>query len=91
MPLMSVPYAYSIDDIHSNFQEKTYISGLTYVRQGKVQNIAFDSNGRLSARVTPEERKGLIPTYITLKHELNEAEQRNIIAAELWAFNLSRV
>ena len=27
--------------------------------------------------LTPEEREGLIPSYITLRRELNEAEQEN--------------
>jgi Fic-DOC domain mobile mystery protein B len=33
-----------------------------------------------------EERDGLIPSYITLRRELNQAEQENILAAEEWAF-----
>ncbi len=36
--------------------------------------------------LTPEERNGLIPTYITARHELNELEQRNIAEADSWAF-----
>ena len=35
--------------------------------------------------LTHEEREGLIPSYITLRRELNEAEQANIIEAETWA------
>jgi len=35
--------------------------------------------------LTPEEREGLIPSYITLRRELNEAEQANILEAEAWA------
>ena len=31
------------------------------------------------------EREGLIPSYITLRRELNEAEQSNILEAEGWA------
>lgn len=34
---------------------------------------------------TAEEREALIPSYITLRHELNEAEQINIGAALRWA------
>lgn len=37
-----------------------------------------------------EERKGLIPSYITLRRELNEAEQANILEAEEWAFARKR-
>jgi Fic-DOC domain mobile mystery protein B len=35
--------------------------------------------------LTPEEQEGLIPTYITTRGELNEAEQRNIAAGAIWA------
>ncbi|MCU7837961.1 MAG: mobile mystery protein B [Candidatus Thiodiazotropha sp. (ex Troendleina suluensis)] len=37
-----------------------------------------------------EEREGLIPSYITLRSELNEAEQANIQDAENWALNRKR-
>mgnify|MGYP001427526229 CR=1 FL=1 len=40
-----------------------------------------DANTPLAA----EEREQLIPSYITLRHELNEAEQVNIGAALRWA------
>lgn len=40
--------------------------------------------------LTAEERLGLIPTYITLRHELNEAEQINITKGEKWAARQSR-
>ncbi|MEX1198314.1 MAG: mobile mystery protein B [Pseudohongiellaceae bacterium] len=40
--------------------------------------------------LTEEERQQLIPSYITLRSELNEAEQRNILEAETWAFNRKR-
>ena len=40
--------------------------------------------------LTAEEREGLIPSYITLRHELNEAEQANILEAEQWAFARKR-
>lgn len=33
---------------------------------------------------------GLIPTWITLRHELNEAEQANILEGERWAFGRPR-
>ncbi|MEK7660719.1 MAG: mobile mystery protein B [Pseudomonadota bacterium] len=39
-----------------------------------------------STPLTPDERADLIPSYITLRRELNEAEQINIFAAEQWAF-----
>lgn len=40
--------------------------------------------------LTPEEREGLIPSYISLRHELNEAEQANILEAGEWAFARKR-
>ncbi len=36
--------------------------------------------------LTEEEQAELIPAWITLRDELNEAEQENIMAAEEWAF-----
>jgi len=35
--------------------------------------------------LTHEEREGLLPTWITHRHELNEAEQANIVEAVAWA------
>jgi Fic-DOC domain mobile mystery protein B len=40
--------------------------------------------------LTEKEREGLIPSYITLRRELNEAEQANILEAEEWAFARKR-
>jgi Fic-DOC domain mobile mystery protein B len=40
--------------------------------------------------LTPEEREGLIPTHVTLRSELNELEQQNILEADRWAFNRKR-
>ncbi|TJW03165.1 MAG: mobile mystery protein B [Mesorhizobium sp.] len=40
--------------------------------------------------LSPDEREGLIPAYITLRGELNEAEQANILEAEEWAFARKR-
>ncbi len=37
-----------------------------------------------------EEREDLIPSYITLRRELNEAEQTNILEVEEWAFTRKR-
>ena len=44
-----------------------------------------------STPLTEEEREALIPSYITLRSELNEAEQRNILDAEEWAFSRKRI
>jgi Fic-DOC domain mobile mystery protein B len=36
--------------------------------------------------LTPEAREGLIPAHVTLRSELNELEQQNILQANTWAF-----
>lgn len=43
-----------------------------------------------AAPLEPEELEALIPSYITLRAELNEAEQANILEAEEWAFARKR-
>jgi Fic-DOC domain mobile mystery protein B len=43
-----------------------------------------------STPLSPEEREGLIPSYITLRGELNEAEQENFLEADAWAFSRKR-
>jgi Fic-DOC domain mobile mystery protein B len=43
-----------------------------------------------STPLTAEEQQQLIPSYISLRHELNEAEQSNILEAEEWAFSRRR-
>jgi Fic-DOC domain mobile mystery protein B len=43
-----------------------------------------------STPLSSEEREGLIPSYITLRGELNEAEQANILDADAWAFSRKR-
>ena len=40
--------------------------------------------------LTDEEREDLIPSYIALRSELNEAEQANILEAQEWAFKRKR-
>src|SRR5579872_734959 len=40
--------------------------------------------------LTHSERRGLIPTYVTLRGELNELEQQNILEADRWAFGRKR-
>lgn len=47
-----------------------------------------DVNG--GTPLSDEERDGLIPSYITLRSELNTAEQANILEAESWAFERRR-
>lgn len=50
----------------------------------------FDENDDAATPLEPEEREGLIPSYITLRRELNEAEALNIAKAESWAFARKR-
>ena len=38
----------------------------------------FDHDDDANTPLTAEEREALIPSYITLRHELNEAEQINV-------------
>ena len=40
--------------------------------------------------LTPEEFEGLVPSYITLREELNEAEQINIVEAQSWGYKRTR-
>ncbi|MFZ1920041.1 MAG: mobile mystery protein B [Xanthobacteraceae bacterium] len=35
--------------------------------------------------LAPEEREGIIPSHVTLRTELNELEQQNILEADTWA------
>jgi Fic-DOC domain mobile mystery protein B len=43
-----------------------------------------------STPLSPEEREGLIPSYITLRGELNEAEQANLLEAAEWVSSRKR-
>lgn len=43
-----------------------------------------------STPLTEDELQDLIPSYIALRSELNEAEQRNILKVEEWAFKRRR-
>ena len=48
-------------------------------------DLLLDRDDEANTPLTAEEREQLIPSYITLRHELNEAEQINIGAALRWA------
>ena len=48
------------------------------------------SQNAAGTELTEEEHEGLIPSYITLRSELNEAEQANILEGEEWAFARKR-
>lgn len=49
--------------------------------------VAEDDN---ATPLEPEELEALIPSYITLRAELNEAEQAGILEADDWAFRRRR-
>jgi Fic-DOC domain mobile mystery protein B len=54
-----------------------------------VIDVLFEANDAATP-LTADEKLGLIPSYITLRRELNEAEQINIAAAEQAAFARKR-
>lgn len=49
--------------------------------------FAYDDD---ATPLTIDEVNGIIPTHVTLRHELNEIEQKNILEADLWAFQRKR-
>lgn len=55
-----------------------------------MSQIFEEENDDASTPLTIDERKGLKPTYITTRGELNHAEQRNILKAEQWVFSRKR-
>lgn len=50
-----------------------------------MHDLPFDKDDAANTPLTGEEREQLIPSYIALRHELNEAEQVNIGEALRWA------
>ena len=50
----------------------------------------FDADDDAATPLTPDERAQLIPTYITTRAQLNEAEQIGIAEADRWAFRRKR-
>lgn len=50
----------------------------------------FEHDDEANTPLPPEERERLIPSYITLRHELNEAEQVNIGEGLRWATSRKR-
>lgn len=45
----------------------------------------FEAEDEAATPLTHEERNGLIPSWVTFRHELNEVEQANIAKGALWA------
>lgn len=52
--------------------------------------MVFTQSHTDATPLTPEEAAALIPAFIATRADLNIAEQRNILAAESWAFRRSR-
>ncbi|MGI4787208.1 MAG: mobile mystery protein B [Janthinobacterium lividum] len=50
----------------------------------------FPMDDDAATPLTNDERAGLIPAWITYRHELNEVEQANIADGRLWAFRQQR-
>lgn len=50
----------------------------------------FEGDDEAATPLTAEEREALIPSYITLRRELNEVEQIGIADADRWAFGRAR-
>ena len=50
----------------------------------------LDGQDDAATPLTAEELADLIPSYISVRPELNEAEQSNILEAEEWAFSRKR-
>jgi Fic-DOC domain mobile mystery protein B len=50
----------------------------------------FEEPDDAATPLTPEEMRDLIPSHISYRHELNEAEQENIVRAQEWAFGRRR-
>ncbi len=50
----------------------------------------FDDDDEANTPLTGEEREQLIPSYITMRAELNEAEHINIARATRWLFSKKR-
>jgi Fic-DOC domain mobile mystery protein B len=55
-----------------------------------MSNPRFDEDDEANTPLKAEEREQLIPSYITLRRELNEAEQVNIADAAKWLASRKR-
>lgn len=49
-------------------------------------DLLFDADDA-STPLMEEEKEGLIPTWISLRSELNAVERKGVLGAEQWAFN----
>jgi Fic-DOC domain mobile mystery protein B len=53
-------------------------------------SISLEESDDSSTPLAPEEMRDLIPSHIAYRHELNEAEQENIVRAQQWALGRRR-
>lgn len=67
-----------------------YLDGNPHHLRDAPSSPPFDADDDAVTLLTAEERERLIPTYITLRHELNEAEQIGNEEANRWAFGRKR-
>jgi Fic-DOC domain mobile mystery protein B len=51
---------------------------------------SFEPPDAAATPLTPEESRELIPSHIALRHELNDAEQENILRGQAWALSRRR-
>ena len=51
---------------------------------------AFEARDDAATPLTEVEKGGLIQSWVTYRHELNEAEQSNIARGTFWAFRQRR-
>lgn len=50
----------------------------------------FQAEDDAATPLTNDEKKGLLPSWVTFRHELNEVEQANIAQGAQWAFRQRR-
>ena len=55
-----------------------------------INQSAFDPTDAASTELEHDEKLGIIPSWITHRHELNEAEQENIVIGSVWAYRQNR-
>jgi Fic-DOC domain mobile mystery protein B len=55
-----------------------------------VSDPLFDASDDAATPLSPEEQAQIVPTYLTTRAQLNEAEQLNITEADRWAFARAR-
>lgn len=57
---------------------------------GETRPHPFQTDDDAATPLTNDEKAGLIPSWVTYRHELNEVEQANIVKGAQWAFRHRR-